>query len=141
MEIRRSAFITPCKYDLLQKSIVHAPVHKAKANNTVGQIAFSIMITLQEHIDALDRMVANGTSVPELRSQVAFIGREVAALEARYVSAVDHNTQLREAQSEFERSFDERILALQERDKEGLRKVFREHSQKMAEIRKRYTLE
>ena len=32
MEIRRSAFITPCKYALLQKSIVHAPVHKAKAN-------------------------------------------------------------------------------------------------------------
>jgi hypothetical protein len=53
------------------------------------------MISLQEHIDALDKMVVNHASVPEIRSQIAFIGREVAALEARYAQlAVKHQNSL-----------------------------------------------
>lgn len=39
-------------------------------------------MSLLEHIDALDKMIVLGSSVPELRSQVAFIGREVAVLES-----------------------------------------------------------
>src|ERR1019366_1028359 len=53
MEIRRSTFITPCKYDLLQKSIVHAPVHKAKANNTVSSIMKGVRIVRREYIVVL----------------------------------------------------------------------------------------
>lgn len=56
------------------------------------------MPTLQESIDALDRMVTQGTSVPELRSQIAFIAREVAALEAEYVGALDDNAKLQTSQ-------------------------------------------
>jgi hypothetical protein len=41
-------------------------------------------MTLEEHIDALDRMVDGGSPKPELRSQIAFIGREVTAFAADY---------------------------------------------------------
>ena len=41
-----------------------------------------MIMTLSEHIDALDQMVTLGATVPQLRSQIAFIGREVATLEA-----------------------------------------------------------
>jgi hypothetical protein len=78
------------------------PAGTADALLRAIQQTFTNMITLQEHIDALDRMVTNGTSVPELRSQIAFIGREVAALETRYMSAVDDNAQLRELQAKFQ---------------------------------------
>jgi hypothetical protein len=55
------------------------------------------MTTLQEHIDALDRMVEQGTSVPKLRSQIAFIGREVAAFEADYSSLGQAHADLQKA--------------------------------------------
>jgi len=42
------------------------------------------MRTLLEHIDDLDRLVDNGADKPKIRSQIAFIGREVAALQADY---------------------------------------------------------
>lgn len=42
------------------------------------------MRTLQEHIDDLDRMVDTGTAVHKIRSQIAFIAREVAVLQADY---------------------------------------------------------
>lgn len=42
------------------------------------------MKTLQEHLDDLDRMVDTGAGKPDTRSQIAFIAREVAALEADY---------------------------------------------------------
>ena len=49
------------------------------------------MTTLDEHIDELDKMVVGGTSAPTIRSQIAFISREVAALEAELVRVnVDH---------------------------------------------------
>lgn len=54
------------------------------------------MRTLQEHIDALDRMVDIGTSVPQMRSQISFIGREVAALEADYARLAEVHTKLQE---------------------------------------------
>src|ERR1700722_18980426 len=41
-------------------------------------------MTLTEHIESLDGMVTNRAAVPEIRSQIAFIGREVAALEQAY---------------------------------------------------------
>jgi hypothetical protein len=60
------------------------------------------MTTLQEHIDALDRMVEQGTSVSKLRSQIAFIGREVAALEADYSSLGQAHAKLQGAEPQAE---------------------------------------
>ncbi|MCW5552786.1 MAG: hypothetical protein KIS67_11585 [Verrucomicrobiae bacterium] len=43
------------------------------------------MRTLAEHIDDLDRMVDNGSAPKhEIRSQIAFIGREVTALQEEH---------------------------------------------------------
>jgi hypothetical protein len=56
------------------------------------------MPTLQESIDALDRMIDGQASKPELRSQIAFIGREVAALEADYSHLSQDHATLQEAQ-------------------------------------------
>ena len=48
------------------------------------------MKTITEHLDDLDRMVdAGNTPKHELRSQIAFIGREVAALEANHHAAIE----------------------------------------------------
>jgi hypothetical protein len=44
-------------------------------------------------------MVEQGTSVAQLRNQIAFIAHEVAAFEAEYTRAVQANTKLQEAQS------------------------------------------
>ena len=41
-------------------------------------------MTLAEHIDALDQMIVNGSGQPAIRSQIAFIGREIEAVESRY---------------------------------------------------------
>lgn len=62
------------------------------------------MTTLQQHIDALDRMVENGTSVAQLRSQIAFIGREVAALEADNARLVENKAQLQEAHTKLQQA-------------------------------------
>jgi hypothetical protein len=51
-------------------------------------------MTLTEHIDALDKMVADHASTAEIRSQIAFIGREVAALEADYTNLAENNAKL-----------------------------------------------
>lgn len=51
-------------------------------------------MTLTEHIDALDKMIVLGSPQPELRSQIAFIEREVAVLEAENANL---NFQLSEA--------------------------------------------
>ena len=44
------------------------------------------MPTLKENLDALDRMVTNHASTAEIRSQIAFIERELTAFEAEYMS-------------------------------------------------------
>ena len=51
---------------------------------------------LTEHIDSLDKMVADHAATCEIRSQIAFIGREVAALEANYASLHSAHTELKE---------------------------------------------
>lgn len=55
------------------------------------------MRTLQEHIDDLDRMVDNGAEKSNIRSQIAFIAREVTALESDYVRLAEVHTKLQEA--------------------------------------------
>jgi hypothetical protein len=56
------------------------------------------MATLQEHIDDLDRMIDGGNTTKDaVRSQIAFIGREVAALEADYARLNEAHTNLKEA--------------------------------------------
>jgi chromosome segregation ATPase len=61
------------------------------------------MRTLQEHIDDLDRMI-DSSSAPkhEVRSQIAFIGKQVAAIEADYACLADAHTKLQEAHSILE---------------------------------------
>ena len=51
------------------------------------------MKTLQEDIDDLDRMVDGGAQKDAIRSQIRLIAREVAALEADYARAVEHDSQ------------------------------------------------
>ncbi|MGA2175261.1 MAG: hypothetical protein ABSH38_09795 [Verrucomicrobiota bacterium] len=60
------------------------------------------MRTLQEHIDDLDRMVDGGAEKPKVRSQIAFIGREVAALEADYARLAEAHSKLQATHSELE---------------------------------------
>jgi len=55
------------------------------------------MATLQEHLDELDRMVVGGTNIPQIRSQIAFIGREITALDADYARFIDAHTQSEQA--------------------------------------------
>jgi len=91
------------------------------------------MITLQDDIQNLDRMVDGDTPKDKIRSQIRLIAREVAALEADYAG-------LAQAHQEFCAGFEERILKLQERDKREMRQWFDEQHKKAAEIRKRHTL-
>jgi multidrug efflux pump subunit AcrA (membrane-fusion protein) len=106
------------------------------------------MITLQEHLDALDRMVTQGTSVPELRSQIAFITREVAALEARHVSAEDSIAELETTKTAFDAQlaemksdFEGKIAQMKARDKKELGDWMTQNAAKQAEFRKRHTLD
>jgi hypothetical protein len=62
------------------------------------------MRTLQEHLDDLDRMVDSGTSVAKIRSQIAFIGREVAALQADYANLADNHVKLQDENSRLKPS-------------------------------------
>ena len=58
------------------------------------------MRTIQEHIDDLDRMVDNGNAPKhEVRSQIAFIGKQVAALEADYACLAEEHKKLQKAHS------------------------------------------
>ena len=52
------------------------------------------MKSLIEHIDDLDRMVDSDASKPAVRSQIAFVGREVAALQADYASLAEAHQKL-----------------------------------------------
>jgi hypothetical protein len=56
------------------------------------------MPSIQQSLDALDSMVTNHASTPEIRSQIAHIAREVAALEAEYASAVEVHAKFQQAQ-------------------------------------------
>jgi hypothetical protein len=93
------------------------------------------MKTLLEHLDDLDRMIeAGNTPTDKLRSQLAFIGREIAALQTDYAS-------LHDAHAELHAGLEERISKLQEKDKRELRQWFDEQAKKNAALRKSYTLE
>jgi hypothetical protein len=83
------------------------------------------MRTLDEHIDDLDRLVDGDAPKSNVRSQIAFIAREVAALEANYARLAEAHTKLQEAHSELE--------AQQTAIKEGNRKAGRDILQKKAE--------
>ena len=52
------------------------------------------MQTIQEHLDDLDRMVDAGARKPEIRSQIAFIAREVAVLETELASEKESNAEI-----------------------------------------------
>ena len=51
-------------------------------------------MTFADHIDELDRMIVNGSPVDMIRSQVAFIGREIDALEVRYAALQQEHADL-----------------------------------------------
>jgi len=74
------------------------------------------MRTLQEHIDDLDRMVDSGTSVAKIRSQIAFIGREVAALQADYAG-------LAQAHAEFKQAAQKQIANAKAKNLQAAQKV------------------
>ena len=73
------------------------------------------MPTLQELVETLDRMIDGPTSKPELRSQIAFIGREIAVLEAKYAELHEAHTQLKQAQTARDQE-----MALENRHKVGV---------------------
>jgi L-2-hydroxyglutarate oxidase LhgO len=59
------------------------------------------MKTLQEHIDDLDKMIDGRAAKDEIRSQIAFIGREVAALEADYAQLAQAHAALQDEHTKF----------------------------------------
>jgi len=59
------------------------------------------MPTIQEHIDALDRMVDGRAEIAKTRSQIALISREVAALEADFESLKKAHAQLQHAHGDL----------------------------------------
>lgn len=61
------------------------------------------MRTLDEHLDDLDRLVDGNGSKAEVRSQIALIGREVAALEADYARLAEAHTKLQAAKAEVDK--------------------------------------
>ena len=91
------------------------------------------MITLQDDLQNLDRMVDGDTPKDKIRSQIRLISREVAALETDYSG-------LAQAHQDFCVGFEDRIAKLQERDKREMRQWFDEQNKKSTEIRKRHTL-
>ncbi len=62
-----------------------------------------IMKTLQDHLDDLDRMVDTGHATKDaVRSQIAFIGREIAALQADYARLAQTLAKLQEAHTKLQ---------------------------------------
>ena len=59
---------------------------------------------LTEHIDLLDKMVAHHAATCEIRSQIAFIGREVAALEADNARLVEDKAELQDAHTKLQQA-------------------------------------
>lgn len=57
------------------------------------------MSNIQKDIDDLDRMIDTDAAKDAIRSQVRFIAREVAALEADYLSLAEQHAALQESQS------------------------------------------
>ncbi len=57
------------------------------------------MSRLQQDIDDLDRMVDTDAAKDAIRSQIRFIAREVAALEADYASLGEQHAQLQAAEA------------------------------------------
>ena len=62
------------------------------------------MPSLPESLDALDRMVTNHAATPEIRSQIAYITREVATLEAEFVGTVRGHAQLLESHTKLQQA-------------------------------------
>jgi hypothetical protein len=91
------------------------------------------MKTLQEDIDDLDRMVDTNAAKDAIRSQIRFIAREVATLEADYAA-------VNQAHSELHAGLEGRISKLQERDKKAMHDWFDEQAKKQAEFRKSRSL-
>jgi hypothetical protein len=105
------------------------------------------MITLQEHLNELDRMVTNHASVAEIRSQASFIAREVAVLEADYASLAETHAKLRATNADFDKQFSDmkaeferKILEMKARDKQELSNWLTQKAKDQAEFRKRHTL-
>jgi hypothetical protein len=59
------------------------------------------MPTIKESLESLDSMVTNHASTPEIRSQIAYILREVEALEADFVGTVRNHAQLADAHTKL----------------------------------------
>ena len=81
-------------------------------------------------------MVTQGTSVPELRSQIAFIAREVAALEAQLVRANDDNTKLTEGNAEVEKQLSD----IKARNRKSNEDFFSQKARETAQTRERDNL-
>ena len=87
------------------------------------------MKTLQEHLDDLDRMVDSGLPPKhEIRSQISFIGREVAALEDRYARLADAHTKLQDAHKQFNKEQAEQFDAFLKREVDKEAKLRKKHS-------------
>lgn len=70
------------------------------------------MRTLQEHLDDLDRMVDSGKApAHQVRSQIAFIAREVAALEAAYAGLDQAHAQLQQAHARLQHAQPHKTIA------------------------------
>ena len=54
-------------------------------------------MTLIEHIDELDKMIVSGASVDKIRSQIAFVQREVTQLEQSHAHLQDAHVKFQEA--------------------------------------------
>jgi hypothetical protein len=62
------------------------------------------MPSIQVSLDALDAMIANQASVPQIRSQIDYITREVAALEADYMRALNDHSMLRQEHAKLQQA-------------------------------------
>ena len=74
------------------------------------------MKTLQEHLDDLDRMVDTDAGKPQTRSQIAFVGREVAALEADYADLAHRHAELQKAHTQLQDTQRQEELRANERN-------------------------
>jgi uncharacterized protein (DUF3084 family) len=88
------------------------------------------MPTLQESIDQLDRMIDTGADIPKTRSQLAFIGREVSALEADYSSLAQSHSQLQQTHTELVSKINE----MKERDKKELSDWMTQRAKEHSEV-------
>jgi cell division protein FtsB len=74
-----------------------------------GAEKLTVVKTLQEDIDDLDRMVDTDAAKDAIRSQIRLIGREIAALEADYSQLVDRHSQLQQEHARLQQSESRRI--------------------------------